>query len=59
MVNSIWRIFFKNQKTETICLCLLCFPKQGEQDDFRTFKWLYEIDNLSNALEESRYLLKI
>ena len=32
---------------------------QGEQDDFRTFKWLYEIDNLNNTLEESRYLLKI
>jgi len=28
-------------------------------DDFRTFKWLYEIDNLNDVLEESRYLLKI
>ena len=32
---------------------------QGEQDNFRTFKWLYEIDNLDDVLEESRYLLKI
>ena len=32
---------------------------QGEQDDFRTFRWLYEIDSLDDVLEESRYLLKI
>ena len=28
-------------------------------DDFQTFRWLYEIDNLDCVLEESRYLLEI
>ena len=32
---------------------------QGEQDGFRTFRWLCEIDNLDDVLEESRYLLEI
>jgi hypothetical protein len=32
---------------------------QGEWDDFRTFRWLYEIENLDDVLEESKYLLEI
>jgi hypothetical protein len=32
---------------------------QGEWDDFRTFRWIEEIENIDLLIEESRKLLKI
>ncbi len=32
---------------------------QGEWDDFRTFRWIEEIENVDLLIEESRELLGI
>jgi hypothetical protein len=32
---------------------------QGEWDDFRTFRWIEEIESIDLLIEESRELLKI
>ncbi len=38
---------------------LLSVNLQGEWDDFRTFRWIEEIESVDLSIEESRELLKI